>query len=188
MELLYEYPDRSVSRQEKIRLAGERIAERKRVNKIIIKSAVLMLVLLLVCILVKFVWLKIVLAVLALGLFFTSFLFAMSMKMALDEDVYVKIFDNRIESYQPPVLGIKKRLVTINYDEVIESSQTTMGSISFLLKGNKSESIYFVDPAAKMFLIENLHDKIHYPKKEYIVFPEEDEDDPDYKWKNWKSF
>ncbi len=188
MELLYEYPDKNISRQEKIKLAGEKIAERKRINKMIIKGAVLMLVLMLVAILVKFVWLKIVLAILALFLFFTSFIVAMSMKMALDEDIYVKIFDDRIESYQPPAFGVKKRLVTINYDDIEKSSQTTMGSISFQLKDNKTESIYFVDTNTKLFLINNLYDKIHYTKKNYVEIPEIDEDDPDYKWKSWKSF
>lgn len=190
MALLYEYPKNNISSSEKVALANEKINERKKVNKMMLKSAVLLVVLLILAAFVKVVWLKVVLIIIGLFSFLTSLLFANSIRLSLDNDIFVKIYDDHIESFQPPAFGVKKRRITINYDEVIESNQTTLGSISFKLKGNKSESIYFTDGAAKRFFIENCYDKINYPKKEYIDYPdiEEEKDDPDYKWKNWKSF
>lgn len=190
MALLYEYPKKNISSSEKVALANEKINERKKVNKMMLKSAVLLVVLLILAAFVKVVWLKVVLIIIGLFSFLTSLLFANSIRLSLDNDIFVKIYDDHIESFQPPAFGVKKRRITINYDEVIESNQTTLGSISFKLKGNKSESIYFTDGAAKRFFIENCYDKINYPKKEYIDYPdiEEEKDDPDYKWKNWKSF
>lgn len=190
MALLYEYPKRNISAQEKIAFASEKINERKKVNKMMLKSAVLLVVLLFLAVIVDIVWLKVVLIVLGLFTFLTSLLFANSIRLSLDDDIFVKIYDDRIESYQPPAFGVRKRRITINYDDVIESNQTTMGSISFKLKGNKSESIYFTDGATKRFFIENCYEKINYPKRDYIDYPdiEDEKDDPDYKWNNWKSF
>lgn len=190
MALLYEYPKKNISGKEKIALAKEKIEERKKVNKMLIKSVVLLAVLLILAVFVSVVWLKVVLIVIGLFSFSTTFLFASSIRLSLDEDVYVKIYDDRIESYQPPAIGVKKHLVKINYSDVIESNQTTMGSISFKLKNGESDSIYFVDGATKKFFIENCYDKVNYPKKDYIEYPdiEEEKDDPDYSWKNWKSF
>lgn len=190
MVLLYEYPKKNISGQQKIALASEKINERKKVNKMMLKSAVLLIVLLFLAVMVKLIWLKVVLVTLGLFSFFTSLLFANAIRLSLDDDLFVKIYDDRIDSYQPPAFGIKKRRITIIYDDVIESNQTTLGSISFKLKGNKSESIYFTDGATKRFFIENCHEKINYPKRDYIDYPdiEDDKDDPDYKWNNWKSF
>lgn len=190
MALLYEYPKKNLTGSQKIALAREKIAERKKVNKMMLKSAVLLIVLLFLAVMVELVWLKIVLIVLGLFVFLTSLLFANAIRLSLDDDLFVKIYDDRIESYQPPAFGVRKRRVTINYDDVLESNQTTLGSISFKLTGNKSESIYFTDGATKRFFIENCYKKINYPKRDYIDYPdiEDEKDDPDYKWNNWKSF
>lgn len=190
MTLLYEYPKKNISGQEKIALASEKINERKKVKKMMLKSTVLLVLLLFLAAIVEFVWLKVVLIVLGLFNFLTTLLFANSIRLSLGDDIFVKIYDDHIESFQPPAFGIKKRHITIYYDDVIESNQTTMGSISFKLKGNKTESIYFTDGAAKRFFIENCYEKINYPKRDYIDYPdiEDEKDDPDYKWNNWKSF
>lgn len=189
MALLYEYPKKNISGQEKIALASEKISERKKVKKMMLKSAVLLVVLMFLAVVVELLWLKAVLIILGLFSFFTSLLFANSIRLSLEDDLFVKIYDDHIESFQPPAFGVKKRRITINYDDVIESNQTTLGSISFKLKGNRSESIYFTDGAAKRFFIENCYEKINYPKRDYIDYPdiEDEKDDPDYKWNNWKS-
>lgn len=183
MKLLYEYPE-VVSKAKQISAAKEREQDMKKIKKMLFNSTVLCAVLLLVCVLCEFVWLKIALCVFAVLIFSASLVFAASLKAATDPDVYVKIYDDHIESYQPSAFGAKKHSVNLNYSDIAESRQTVTGSMSFLLKDGTSKSIYFVNTAAKLFLINELHESIKYPKKNYIEYKNTESDEWEVKTDN----
>ncbi len=191
--LLYKFP-KKLSASEQIEQAGERIKVNKKIRRLRIQNIILLAV---ICILlwrVPLIWLKFLTAFILLLCIVFNCLILMVVKRQEDSGAYTKIYDDHIEHKQASLFNLKKtnyKKVTVFYSDILSSSQDAFGNLQFKLKNGEIISLYFCDTDAKLYLINNLHKEIKYPKKEYRDLSADeifDKDDPDYKWKNWKDF
>lgn len=191
--LLYKFP-KKLSASEQIEQAGEQIKVNKRIRKLKIQNLILLVV---ICILlwrVPIIWLKFLTAFILLICIVFNSLILMVVKRQEDSGAYTKIYDDHIEHKQARLFNLKKtnyKEVTVFYNDIISTSQDAFGNLQFKLKSGEIVSMYFCDTEAKLYLINNLYEKIKYPKKEYRDLSADevwDKEDPDFNWKNWKDF
>ncbi len=130
-----------------------------------------------------------------------QFLFYKYMTREVNSFISTEIYEEKIVNVQYNFWGNSMHKYTLFYDNIEKSSQNLLGDLLFLiknpseilaekvnLKGEKSSFDYkknviklsFVDSKSKYFLINNLFEKINYPKKNYNVIEERDEED------NWR--
>ena len=189
--LLYKFP-KKLSASEQIEYAGERMRINKKIRKLKIQNVILLAVIFILLWRVPVIWLKLFNTFILLIYIAFNSLILMSLKRQADSGAYTKIFDDRIEHKQANLFNLKKtnyREVTVFYDDIESSSQNAFGNLQLKLISGEIVSLYFCDTDAKLYLINNLYEKIKYPKKEYRDISSDevlDKDDPDYSWKNWK--
>lgn len=189
--LLYKFP-KKLSASEQIEQAGERMKINKKIRKLKLQNVILLAVICLLLWRVPAIWLKLLITFILLICIAFNSLILMSIKRQGDSGAYTKIYDDRIEHKQANLFNLKNtnyREVTVSYKDIVSSSQDAFGNLQFKLISGEIVSLYFCDTDAKIYLINNLYEKIKYPKKEYkdlSVDEVSDKDDPDYNWKNWK--
>ena len=189
--LLYKFP-KKLSASEQIEQAGERMKINKKIRKLRIQNIILLAVIIILLWRVPVIWLKLLTAFILLIYIAFNSLIIMSVRRQEDSGAYTKIYDDRIEHKQANLFNLKKtnyREVTVFYNDIKSSYQDAFGNMQFRLIGGEIVSLYFCDTDAKLYLINNLYDKIKYPKKVYRDLSSDettDKDDPDYSWKNWK--
>ena len=193
--LLYEYPPK-LSRTQKQQKALSDLAEHKKMNKALVRSLIIGTVIFVLALFVKAVIIRILLILLAAGDIAVAYLLYRFSAMSRDTECFTRIYDDRIEHKQGSVLTKKYLTVTLRYEDVLRSEQTPQGAVTFYLKEGASPTVEgggkrtarelsehrltltFQDTKAKLFLINELHEEINYPKKEYnIIEDEETEDD-----------
>lgn len=189
--LLYKFP-KKLSAQEQIEQAGERMRVNKKLRKLKIQNVILIAAAILLVWRVPVIWLKVLTAFFLLACFAVNSLILMSVKRQEDSGAYTKIYDDRIEHKQANLFNLKKskyKEITVYYKDIVASAQDVFGNLQFKLRNGEIISLYFCDTNTKLFLIDNLHEKIKYPKREFKDLSADevlDKDDPDYNWKNWK--
>ena len=195
--LLYEYPPK-LSRRDKQLKAANDLAEHKKMQKGLYKSLALGAVILVIAVIVKPVILKIVFALIGGGNILVALLLYRYSALSRSTECYTRIYDDHIEHRQGSVLSGKYFSCVIKYDAIKKSEQDPRGNMVFYFKDSADTSgvitepssrkarelekgsltLSFQDTRAKLYLIENLSEQIGYPKKNYnVIEDEEDEDD-----------
>ncbi len=197
--LLYEYPPKVDKRTAQL-VEFSAARERKKVKKNAAKSAVLGVLIAIIAFIVDVIWVKIFILLIAAFNLFTAYLLYKSSTQINDKNNWTKIYDDHIEHSQSGVVIGKTFEMIIFYDDVLRTTQNSMGELVFELKTtdratyrmiskkgsndvvikNNSLSFYFINSKLKLFLIDNLYDKIKYPKKDYIPYEDDDDEDSSF--------
>ena len=195
--LLYEYPPKlnRVQRQQK---ALHDLAEHKKMRKGLYRNLLIGCGIGVIAVFVPVAVVKILLWVIAAGNIAVALLLYRFSAMSRDTECYTRIYDDHIEHKQGSVISGKYMTAVLKYSDVERSEQDPRGNVVFYLgEGASPETeggsgrlrkelaegrlrLSFQDTKAKLFLINELHEQIKYPKKEYKVI--EDEDDEDDLW------
>lgn len=189
--LLYKFPEK-LSAQEQIERTAEQMKINKKIKKLKIQNVILLAAAVLLIWRVPVIWLKFLTAFFIAACIAVNSLIMLSVKRQEDSGAYTKIYDDRIEHKQANLFNLKKskyKEITVFYKDIKASAQDVFGNLQFKLQNGEIVSFYFCDTNTKLFLINNLHEKIKYPKREFKDLSSDevlDKDDPDYNWKNWK--
>lgn len=199
MMLLYEYPPAS-DRAGMQRKAIRDLEEHKKMQKNMYKNLLLAAIIIAIGFLASPVIIKVVLWIIGVGNTITALLLYNVSSLSRNTKIYTKIYDDKIENCQAGIISKDLTYITFYYEDSIESYQNNRGDLLVKLKPGYKSSVYvedkkekrqvkpennmlklrFHDTKAKLFLIENLYEKINYPHKDYNVI--EDEEDEDDKW------
>lgn len=193
--LLYEYPPKLNRQQRQLKAASD-LAEHKKMRKGLYRNLLIGCVIGVIAFFVPVVIVRILLILIAAGNMAVAFLLYRYSAMSRDTECFTRIYADRIEHKQGSLLTKKYMTVTLDYSDIERSEQDPRGKLVFTLKSDASPklegmtkrtskeleqhklTLYFQDTGAKLFLINELHEKIHYPKKNYnVIEDEEDEDD-----------
>ena len=193
--LLYEYPPKlnRVQRQQK---AVNDLAEHKKMRKGLYRNLIIGCVIGVIAVFVPVMIVKILLWLIAAGNIAVALLLYRYSAMSRDTECYTRIYDDHLEHKQGSVLSKRYMTVVLAYADVVKSEQTPQGKLVFTLSDSASPEVggagkraqrelsehkltlTFQDTKAKLYLINELHGEIKYPKKEYnVIEDEEDEDD-----------
>lgn len=193
--LIYQFPPR-VDKTTKQLEEFNASVQRKKIRKDGFKNLVLGLILFAISFFVPFVPVKILLYVLTAFYFFLAYMVFHYAKWINTSDSWTKVYDDRIEHSQIGALTSRVIVSTVYFEDIVSSSQNMIGELCIKLKENhKSKlsqtkngqttpieikdnviSMFFDNPKPKLYLINEMYDRIKYPKKEYNVI-EDDEDD-----------
>ncbi|MBR1764561.1 MAG: hypothetical protein IJ746_04125 [Ruminococcus sp.] len=195
--LLYEYPPKLSRRDRQLKAASD-LAEHKKMQKGLYKSLVLGAVILVIAVIVKPLLLRVVFALIGGGNIAVALLLYRYSALSRSTECYTRIYDDHLEHRQGSVLTGRYFSCALRYEDIEKSEQTPQGDMTFYFKdgtdtsavitepsprrarelGQGSLTLHFQDTKSKLYLIENLHEQIHYPKKSYnVIEDEEDEDD-----------
>lgn len=195
--LLYEYPPK-LDRHGRQLKAVHDIEERKKMQRNMYKNLTLGLIIVFIGILIPAAVFKVIVMFIGAANIVTAYLLYRFSALSRDTECYTRIYEDRIEHCQGSLLTGNHTKMIIYYDDVVKSYQNPFGKLIVHLKGgyvseinsdkrnksldedlqNNQITMFFQDTKAKLYLIENLYEQIKYPKKEYnIIEDEEDEDD-----------
>lgn len=189
--LLYKFP-KKLSAQEQLERTTEQMKVNKKIKKLKIQNVILLAAAILLVWKVPVIWLKVLTAFFVIICIAVNSLIIFSVKRQDDSGAYTEIYDDRIEHKQANLFNLKKskyKEIVVFYKDIKASAQDIFGNLQFKLQNGEIVSLYFCDTNTKLFLINNLYEKIKYPKREFNDLSCEeilDKDDPDYNWKNWK--
>ncbi len=193
--LLYEYPPKlnRVQRQQK---AVNDLAEHKKISKALYRNLIIGCVIFVLAFFVPIIVVRILLILIAVGNVAVAFLLYRFSAMSRDTECYTRIYDDHIEHKQGSVWSKSYMTVVMNYSDIERTEQTPQGKLVFYLSSTNSVvmdggseraakeleqdhiTLDFQDTKAKLYLLNELYEKIKYPKKNYnIIEDEEDEDD-----------
>ena len=172
------------------------LAEHRKMRKGLYRNLIIGCAIGVIAVFVPVAVVKILLWLIAAGNIAVALLLYRYSALSRDTECYTRIFDDRIEHKQGSLLSKKYMTVTLMYDDIERSEQTPRGAMVFYLNAGAKPltdgasprtekelsehrlTLTFQDTKAKLYLINELHGKIKYPKKEYnVIEDEEDEDD-----------
>ena len=193
--LLYEYPPK-LSRIQRQQKAVNDLAEHRKMRKGLYRNLIIGCVIGVVGIFVPVMIVRILLWLIAAANIAVALLLYRFSALSRDTECFTRIYDDHIEHKQGSLLSKKYLTVTLMYSDIERSEQTPQGAVVFYLKEDAAPSLKgdaakaeaelsqhrltlsFQDTKAKLYLINELHDRIKYPKKNYnVIEDEEDEDD-----------
>ncbi|MBR6874504.1 MAG: hypothetical protein IKN17_13455 [Ruminococcus sp.] len=193
--LLYEYPPK-LNRQQRQQKALSDLTEHKKMRKALYRNLLIGCGIGVIAFFVPVAVVRILLLLIACGNIAVALLLYRYSAMSRDTECYTRIYDDYIEHKQGSLLTGKYMEVVIEYEDVEKTEQDPQGRLVFTLckdaaiivKGTTKRAakelehdqitLTFQDTRAKLFLINELHEKIKYPKKNYnVIEDEEDEDD-----------
>lgn len=193
--LLYEYPPK-LTRLQKQQKAVNDIAEHKKMQKALYRGLIIGCAICVLALLVPTMIIKILLMLIGIGNIAVAFLLYRFSAMSRDTECFTRIYDDHIEHKQGSLLTKKYLTVTLAFDDIVKSEQTPQGAMVFYLTDSAAPAtegadkkqlaelsehrltLSFQDTKAKLYLINELHEKIKYPKKDYnVIEDDEDEDD-----------
>lgn len=193
--LLYEYPPK-LNRQQRQQKAANDLAEHKKMQKALVRNLIIGCVIGVIAFFVRVMIIRILLLLIAVGNFAVALLLYRFSAMSRDTGCYTRIYDDRLEHKQGSLLAKKYFSVVLFYKDIEGSEQDPRGNMVFRLTDSAAPEIQgagkrqmselgqhfitltFQDTKAKLYLIDNLWEQIKYPKKDYkVIEDEEDEDD-----------
>ena len=195
--LLYEYPPKIDKRTAQL-VEFSAANESKKIKKNATKSLIIGIFIVMIALFIPQTVVKIFILLIAGFNIFTAYLLYKSAEQINDKNNWTRIYDDHIEHSQTSVVSGKATEISFYYDDVEKTSQNLLGEMVFNLKNtentkvfvktkkgtkeapvkNNTVSLYFVNSKPKIFLIDNLYEKINYPKKNYLVI--EDDEDTDF--------
>lgn len=194
---LYEYPPK-LDRQSRQLKAVHDIEQHQKMKKNMHKSVGVGVLLIMISFVIPIVLVKVFVILIGIGNIIIAFLLYKYSAYSRETDCYTRIYEDKIEHCQSNVLTNCKTSMIVYYDDIVKSYQNPKGKlIVFLKDGYRSQissdknnknaqkdlrknmiALDFQDVGAKLYLIDNFHEEIKYPKKQYnIIEDEEDEDD-----------
>ena len=193
--LLYEYPPK-LNRQQRQQKALNDLGEHKKMQRGLYRSLIIGSAIGVLAFFVPVILVRILLLLIAAGNIAVALLLYRYSAMSRDTECYTRIYDDHIEHKQGSLLTKKYMTVSLGYQDIVRSEQTPQGRLVFTLAENASVSadgggkrvqrelsehkltLTFQDTKAKLYLIGELYEQIKYPKKDYnVIEDEEDEDD-----------
>lgn len=192
--LLYEYPPK-LSRTERQQKAAHDIAEHKKMQKALYRGLIIGCIICVLAFLVPNAVIRILLLLIGIGNIGVAFLLYRFSAMSRDTECYTRVYEDHIEHRQGSLLTKKYFSVVLKYEDIVKSEQTPQGAMVFYLNEDAAPetegmdrkhsdelaahrlTLTFQDTKAKLFLINELHEKIKYPKKEYNVIEDEETED-----------
>lgn len=193
--LLYEYPPK-LNRQQRQQKAANDLAEHKKMQKALVRNLIIGCVIGVIAFFVRVMIIRILLLLIAVGNIAVALLLYRFSAMSRDTECYTRIYDDRLEHRQGSLLAKKYFSVVLFYKDIEGSEQDPRGNMVFRLTDSAAPEIQgagkrqmselgqhfitltFQDTKAKLYLIDNLWEQIKYPKKDYkVIEDEEDEDD-----------
>ena len=193
--LLYEYPPK-LNRTRRQQKAVNDLAEHRKMRRGLYRNLIIGCVIGVIGIFVPVMIVKVLLWLIAAANITVALLLYRFSAMSRDTECFTRIYDDHIEHKQGSLLSQKYLTVSLMYSDVERSEQTPQGALVFYLKDGAAPSLegdtakaqkelsqnrltlVFQDTNAKLFLVNELYGKINYPRKEYrVIEDEEDEDD-----------
>ena len=193
--LLYEYPPH-LDKREQIAKAAHDLAEHKKMQRNMYKNLIIAAAVIVIGFLAPPMIVKVILWLVGAGNAIVALLLYRVYALSRDTDLYTRIYDDHIEHCQKTLITKIKTEIALDYSDIEKTCQDKKGRLIVYLKNGAKPSVSsseehkfmdselsngrlfldFQDTRAKLYLIENLHEQINYPKKEYNII---EDDDPD---------
>ena len=193
--LLYEYPPK-LSKREQLAKAAHDLEEHRKMQRNMYKNLIIAAVIIVIGFVAPPVIVKVILWLIGAGNMIVAYLLYRVYALSRDADCYTRIYDDHIEHSQKTLITKIKTEIVLSFADIEKSYQDKKGHLIVCLKEKakpevKSSKPYkfmdselssgrlmldFQDTRAKLYLIDNLYEQIHYPKKEYNII---EDDDPD---------
>lgn len=201
---MYEFPPK-LSRAQRQAKAFADIAEHKKLRRQMYKNIAVGAGMTAIGVFIGFLAVKILIILIGLGNIAVGIVLYRYYTLSADTSLYTRIFESRLEHCQNVGLTGDKLEVKLYFDEIELSYQDNRGRLvvklqksersSALRKSAKGEEkssgirddtlvLSFADTASKLKLINEHHEKIKYPKKNYRVIEDDDDyySEEDMKW------
>ena len=193
--LMYSYPPK-LDKREQVLKAAHDLEEHRKMQKNMYKNLAIAGAIVVIGFLAPPLIVKVILWLVGAGNIFVALLLYRVYALSRSTECYTRIYDDHIEHCQITLITHIKTEIVLKYSDVDKSYQDKRGRLIVCLKSGAEPSVRnskpykfmdselsndrlmleFQDTRAKLFLIENLHEQIHYPKKEYNII---EDDDPD---------
>ncbi len=194
--LLYTYPPKLDKRAQALK-AQRDIEEHKKMQRNMYKNIILAVIIIAVGALAPPVILKVILWLIGAGNLITALLLYSVYAISRSTECYTRIYDDHIEHCQISLIRKIKTEIVLAYGDIEKSYQDSRGRLVCVLKKGAEPQVTsskpykymeselaagrltldFQDSRTKLYLLENLHEQIHYPKKEYNIIEDDDEDE-----------
>lgn len=194
--LLYSYP-KKLDRREQLLKAANDLAEHKKMQRNMYKNILLAAVIILIGFFAPVIIVKVILWIIGAGNLVTALLLYQVYALSRSTDHYTNIYDDHIEHRQVSMVRKIQTTVSVDYSDIEKSFQDKGGRLILCLKDGAAPNVEFSKPykayqrelesgrlpltfqdtRTKLYLIDELSDKIKYPKKEYNVIEDDDEDE-----------
>ncbi len=193
--LMYSYPPK-LDKREQVLKAAHDLEEHRKMQKNMYKNLAIAAAIIVIGFLAPPVFVKVILWLIGAGNVVVALLLYRVYALSRSTECYCRIYDDHIEHCQITLITHIKTEIVLQYADIEKSYQDKRGRLIVCLKEGASPSVTnskpykfmdselsqgrlmldFQDTRAKLFLIENLHEQINYPKKEYNII---EDDDPD---------
>ena len=193
--LMYSYPPKLDKREQMLKAAHD-LEEHRKMQKNMYKNLAIAGAIVVIGFLAPPLIVKVILWLVGAGNIFVALLLYRVYALSRSTECYTRIYDDHIEHCQITLITHIKTEIVLKYSDVERSYQDKRGRLIVCLKSGAEPSVRnskpykfmdselqngrlmldFQDTRAKLFLIENLHEQINYPKKEYNII---EDDDPD---------
>ena len=193
--LMYSYPPK-LDKREQVLKAAHDLEEHRKMQKNMYKNLAIAGAIVVIGFLAPPLIVKVILWLVGAGNIFVALLLYRVYALSRSTECYTRIYDDHIEHCQITLITHIKTEIVLKYSDVDKSYQDKRGRLIVCLKSGAEPSVRnskpykfmdselrsgrlmldFQDTRAKLFLIENLHEQINYPKKEYNII---EDDDPD---------
>lgn len=194
--LMYTYPPKLDKREQALKAARD-IEEHKKMQRNMYKNITLALVITAMGFIVPLVIFKVILWLIGAGNLITAVLLYNVYAISRSDECYTRIFDDHLEHCQISLIRKIKTEIVLEYKDIERSQQDSRGRLIVYLKDGAKPDVNFSknykymqseldegrlvidfqDSKTKLFLLENLHEQIKYPKKNYNVIEDDDEDE-----------
>lgn len=203
-KLIYEFPQK-LSRTQRQAKAFNDIAEHKKLRGQMYKNIAIGAGMVALSFLIKFVIVKMLIILIGVGNIIVGLLLYRYYTLSRDTALYTRIYEQHLEHCQNAGLMGDKLQIRLFYDEIEKSWQDNRGRLIVELKNTERSTavrtdkkgsekgsgikdntlvLKFVDTASKLKLLNDMHEQIHYPKKDYKVIEDDDDyySEEDMKW------
>ncbi len=194
--LLYSYPPKLDKREMMLKAAND-LAEHKKMQRNMYKNIILAAVIIAIGFFAPLMIVRVILWLIGAGNLITAVLLYQVYALSRNTDHYTKIYDDHIEHRQVSLIRKIVTTANVSYSDVEKSYQDKKGRLVLVLKEGAKPDVSFSKPykylqseldagrvvldfqdtRTKLYMLDNLYEKINYPKKEYNIIEDEDEDE-----------
>ena len=194
--LMYSYPPK-LDKREQVLKAAHDLEEHRKMQRNMYKNLIIASAIVVIGFLAPVMIVKVLLWLIGAGNIFVALLLYRVYALSRSTECYTRIYDDHIEHCQITLITRIKTEIVLEYKDIERSYQDKRGKLIVCLKSGAQPSVTsskpykfmdseisqgrlfldFQDTRGKLFLIENLHEQIHYPKKEYNIIEDDDPDD-----------
>ena len=194
--LMYSYPPK-LDKREQVLKAAHDLEEHRKMQRNMYKNLIIASAIVVIGFFAPVMIVKVLLWLIGAGNIFVALLLYRVYALSRSTECYTRIYDDHIEHCQITLITRIKTEIVLEYKDIERSYQDKRGKLIVCLKKGAQPSVTsskpykfmdselsqgrlfleFQDTRGKLYLIENLHEQIHYPKKEYNIIEDETEDE-----------